>query len=504
MIRRLLRRVTGVAWILALAAAPSGGAPERSSAVLFVSADVRGYLGPCGCSENMRGGLPRAGYQIKQARAEGAPVLYFDGGDSLFGSARLSAEAIPQESRKAKALAEGMKLMGLNARAVGEKDDARGPAFRKSFGLPELARGEARAFEVQGHRVSVVAAETSAELIAASRRAREAGAQFVLALFHGTFEEAQKASSDPALAADLLVPSHAAQELAGEDNRLVRSRVPVAQIQSKGRSLLRVDLSFGKEPGRLELVATAADVEREVKALEERIALLDKQINAPGLSEEARALRRQKLAELVERREQLASTRPAGFEGRNAFSARFVPLEASLPGDPSAQEIVTAYDREVGKLNLAWAKKHGRDCREPGRNEAAFVGNEACRACHAQAFPVWEKSHHALGYDTLEQRGKQFDLECVGCHVTGFQKPGGVCRLDKVRGREDVGCESCHGPGSIHAGAPSAKNVLLGNAEQTCTGCHDRENSPHFAFREYLPQILGPGHGAKNVKNQAP
>jgi Cytochrome c554 and c-prime len=452
----------------------------------------------------MRGGLPRAVHQVKQARAEGAPVLFFDAGDSLFGTATLKAESIPQESRKAKALAEGMTLMGLSARAVGERDDARGAAFRKSLGLPEIAPGAARAFQLGGRRVGVVAANTSGELTAASKRAREEGAQFVLALFHGTFEDAQKAAGDPALPADLIVSSHASSEFAGEDNRVARTRVPVAQVQSKGRSLLRVDLSFGAQPGPLELATTAADVQREVKALEERIGLLDKQINAPGLPEQSRALRREKLAELIRRREQLASTKPAGFEGRNAFSLRFVPLEASLPNDPRAEAIVAAYDRDVGKLNLAWAKKHGQDCRRPRRNEAAFVGNEPCRECHAEAFSVWEKSRHALGYDTLEEKGKQFHLDCIGCHVTGFQKPGGVCRVDKVRGREDVGCEACHGPGSIHSNDPTAENVLLGNTEQACTGCHDPENSPHFDFREYLPQVLGPGHGAKSVKNQAP
>jgi hypothetical protein len=469
------------------------------AATVFVSSDVRGYLGPCGCSENMRGGLPRAAHQLKEARRAARQVLYVDAGDSLFPSATLSAEAVPQESRKARALADGMKLMGLNARAIGEKDDARGAAFRRSLGLPEIAYGSARAFDVESRRVAVVAAQTPSQLITAARRARDQGADFVLALLHATLEQAEKAAEEPALSADLIVASHTEGELAGENSRLLRSRVPVAQVQSKGRSLLRIDLSFAPERGRLELVGTAADVEREVKSLEERMALLDKQINTPGLSDEARAIRREKLAELVRRREELQATPPPSFEGRNAFSIRFVPLEASLPSDPDAAELVAGYDRDVGKLNLAWAAKHGKECPPPRPAEPAFVGNARCRACHPDAFPVWEKSRHALGYETLVQRGKQFHLDCIGCHVTGFGNPGGVCRVDRVAGREDVGCESCHGPGSLHASAPSAKNVSQGNSEQTCTRCHDRENSPHFDFREYLPQILGPGHGAKRA-----
>jgi hypothetical protein len=491
----VIPRGAGLAAVGALLVAAS----PASGAIVFVSSDLRGYLGPCGCSENMRGGLPRAAQQLKEARAQGVQILYFDAGDSLFGAARLPPEAIPQASRKARALAEGMKLMGLTARAVGERDDARGVAFRKSLGLPEIASGTGRAFDVDGHRMVVIAGEREKQLVDAAKRARDEGAHFVLALFHGTFEQAQKVAGDPALAADLLVPSHADHELAGEHNRLLRARVPVAQVQSKGRSLLRIELSFAKERGPLELVTAASDVEREVKALEERIALLDKQINAPGLPEDSRALRRQKLAELIERREQLAATKPAGFDGRNAFSVRFVPLEASLPSDPGVGAVVAAYDRDVGKLNLTWATKHGQDCRPPRRNESAFVGSSVCRTCHAGAFAVWEKSRHALGYETLEGLGKQFHLDCIGCHVTGFGRPGGVCRVDRVAGREDVGCEACHGPGSIHSTAPTAKNVSLGDTEQACTGCHDRENSPHFDFHEYLPQILGPGHGAKRA-----
>ena len=30
-----------------------------------------------------------------------------------------------------------------------------------------------------------------------------------------------------------------------------------------------------------------------------------------------------------------------------------------------------------------------------------------------------------------------------------------------------------------------------------CVGCHNPENSPHFDFALYLPQILGKGHGRK-------
>lgn len=492
MIRKLaLLLSAGVAW--AGSAPPANDAQDR--AVLFISSDMRGYLAPCGCSENMRGGVPRAAHQIQEARRSGAKVFYFDAGDSLFPKTKLLPDQVPQEERKAKALAEAFKQMGLDARAAGERDDARGVAFRKKLGLPELAFGQARVFEADGQKLAVAAGDSAKTLAAATKKAKAEGAQFVVGLFHGTFADAQKAANDHSVQANLIVASHAASELDGDDNRLLKTRIPVAQVQSKGRSLMRVDVSFAKEDSSFELLSTQADAERELAAMSERIALLNRQINLPGMSPEAKKLRQQKLEELVVRREALAAQKAPTVEGKDAYAIRFIPLEATLPSDKAAKELLTAYDRDVAQLNLAWAKKFGKDCPPPKKGQPGFVGNASCQECHEEAFPVWEASKHAHGYETLVEANKQFHLDCVGCHVTGFRQPGGVCRVDKVKGREDVGCESCHGPGSLHAEDPAAENISLGNTAEACVGCHDAENSPHFDFATYLPQVLGPGHG---------
>jgi Cytochrome c554 and c-prime len=109
---------------------------------------------------------------------------------------------------------------------------------------------------------------------------------------------------------------------------------------------------------------------------------------------------------------------------------------------------------------------------------ATYVGSNRCKTCHRDAYDVWENTKHHLGTDTLEDvakkhppLGRQFDPECMKCHTTGFEHPGGydypVAKLNdwvpgerpvlqpgvldahnkKLRG---VGCESCHGPGSVH------------------------------------------------------
>lgn len=505
------RLVTGLALLAALSgcsrkesrsgepeATPRGDSAAQANApgaILLLSADTRGYLGPCGCSENMRGGIARAASQVKEARKGPLPVLYIDGGDSLFGEPKLKPEQVPQEERKARALAEAMKGMGLVVRATGELDDARGAAFRQGLGLPELEPDGVKVLAAGARKVGVVGAADAAGLKQAAAKARAGGAAFVVGLFHGTLQEAQQAASTPELGVDLVLATHTASEFDGEENKLVRDALPVVAMQSKGRSLLRVDLAYGAKPGRFTLQKTAADSEREAASIERRLALMDKEINLPGLSPERKQLLQRKLEELVARRQALLTAPVAAAGEGDSFSVRFVPLEATLPSDPAAQAVVTAYDADVGKMNLEWAKAHGQDCPAPDKGQAAFVGNTACADCHAESFPVWEASKHHHAFKTLEDAGKQFHLNCTGCHVTGWEKPGGVCRLDKVAGRENVGCESCHGPGSLHAEDPSADNIIARPGQDVCVTCHNRENSPHFDFATYVPKILGPGHG---------
>lgn len=478
------------------AAQASAPKEDSSGAVLLFSADTRGYLGPCGCSENMRGGIDRAALQVMETRKGARPVLYIDGGDSLFGEPTLAPAQVPQEELKAKTLAEAMKRMGLAVRATGELDDVRGVAFRQSLGLPELPPGGVKLLPAGARQVGVVAAQDAAQLVQGSAEARKQGADFVVALFHGTVAQAQAAAEQPGLEANLILATHTASEFSGEEHKRVNATVPVVGLQSKGRELLRMDLSYGPQKGPFAPVKSQDEADREVAALDQRMAMLNKEINLPGIDPQLHKLKQAKLEELVARKQQLL-TQPAEIPtGTNAYSVRFLPLESSLQGQPEVKALITEYDREVGKLNLTWAKEHGQDCPAPKKGEAAFVGNKACQECHQEAFPVWEQSKHSHAWATLEEKGKQFHLNCVSCHVTGYEQPGGVCRLDKVAGRENVGCESCHGPGSIHAEDPTPKNIVRSPGRELCVTCHNPENSPHFDFATYFPRVLGPGHGA--------
>ncbi|HEY3587773.1 MAG TPA: multiheme c-type cytochrome, partial [Myxococcaceae bacterium] len=409
---------------------------------------MRGQIAPCGCSEAMRGGLAKAAAIVEKTRASGIPALFVDAGDALFERTGFGADEAVGEQRRAQAIADAYRAMHIGAEFAGPLDDALGPEFRRTLDLPELRAGETRLLDAGRWKVGVVAGRTTAEVTKGAAMLRAGGARLVLGLFGGKPAEAQDARG-----VDLVVAAQAPETIGTEweDGQLLRGSVPVAQVQSRGRSLLSVDASPGPEAGALQLARGQGDIERDLTAQSQRIALLKRELGTPGLSPERKQALETRLKDLVQRSEQLTAQAQATALRPGTFTVRFVPVEAALPEDPSVQKIISDYDREVALLNLAWARAHGEPCPPPAKGEAAYVGNEACRSCHPAPFAVYEKTGHARAYATLEAVHKQYRLDCVACHVIGFQQAGGVCRVDQVEGRQNVGCENCHGPGSIHA-----------------------------------------------------
>jgi hypothetical protein len=142
------------------------------------------------------------------------------------------------------------------------------------------------------------------------------------------------------------------------------------------------------------------------------------------------------------------------------------------------------------------------------------VGAASCVECHKDATEFWTQTRHAHAYDTLVGVKKQFSLDCIRCHVTGWQQPGGVCRIDRTEfggpgiggrgvGRRDVQCEDCHGPGSRHLDDPTG-HIQAKVPASFCMHCHEAANSPKFDDAKYRPFIVGPGHGQPLAKGQKP
>jgi hypothetical protein len=267
---------------------------------------------------------------------------------------------------------------------------------------------------------------------------------------------------------------------------------------NQGKFLGVLDLSVrpGSGPFRDRSATTlAADVAR----LDGRIADLRQRIEAwtrdPTTDAQALASQRQRLAALE--RERLTLGGSGSPRSARSFEARALEIGPELPREPAVERTIGAYFRAVNEHNRAeYATLRAP---EAPAGAARYLGIEACRDCHEEAYGVWARTPHSHAYRTLDELFKNFNLSCVGCHVTGYQRPGGseVVQNDGLR---DVQCESCHGPGSLHVEARTAalrRSTIRRDAPASlCAGeCHTPEHSDHFDYSTYLPRILGPGHG---------
>jgi hypothetical protein len=223
---------------------------------------------------------------------------------------------------------------------------------------------------------------------------------------------------------------------------------------------------------------------------------LDSWSRDPSVDQSAVTQQRARLSQLEAERA-AANAPPTPPATGSYFRGRTVEIAPELPKRDDIQQQIATYFRAINEHN----REEYATLRAPAapRGQASYVGNEECRSCHEPAFALWERTPHSRAYWTLEVLNKNFNLSCVGCHVTGYQQPGGS-EVVQNEGLRDVGCETCHGPGSRHItarGAAQQRSTILRNPPQAFCAqqCHTPEHSDHFDYQRYLPRILGPGHG---------
>ena len=115
-----------------------------------------------------------------------------------------------------------------------------------------------------------------------------------------------------------------------------------------------------------------------------------------------------------------------------------------------------------------------------------YKGAEACVTCHQHQGKVWNKTRHAKAFESLKAVGKQYDPECIRCHVVGFKSRGFISEKT-TPGLKGVQCENCHGVYRPHEkGWPERREKL---DRMVCKGCHIGSHSPKFKFSKYYPKI---------------
>ena len=183
---------------------------------------------------------------------------------------------------------------------------------------------------------------------------------------------------------------------------------------------------------------------------------------------------------------------PLSLDGKTAVApAEVVWLGDTVADHAAALHAFEIYDEKVKGLffaRLNAAKEKAED--------SPFAGAQLCAACHVKAAQTWNGSRHAHALATLERVKKNFDPECLACHVVGLGQQG-FLGAEQTPQLANVQCESCHGPGKAHAADPAhvkpdrIREAIAehGNPAAVCRECHHGSHSPKFDFPGYWPKI---------------
>lgn len=478
--------------VVPTAAEPSGlGTPDMR---IVAITDLNGYLEPCGCTSRPLGGMDRFAYRLRELEADAVPTYFVAAGSVLDDPAHQPESEREGQERIRRATVKAA-LMQLHI--AGYRDD---PVECPRLG--DGTEGECpNAFvfgngmhEAAGQKLgllNVFEAQPLDEFRAEVSRLREAGADVTMTAATGSRRWQRRVAED--MGVDFVIQGGVDEAVARAPATVGTANIIHAGRQGQGFVVLElyhldrtgpfVDLSSWTRRVRID------NLEAQSRELEQRIREWESQ----GRATTDIAAQRERLASLLRESEAVAAV-PAVADNQRAFVARYVELPFNGPKDPTITALMDQADREINQSNrtaFADLAPVAADADQPH-----FVGSDTCQTCHSAAYQWWRGHPHGHAYQTLVDRNKEFNLSCVGCHVTGYLRPGGS-NVTHVGALADVGCENCHGAGSQHIGNPSAAtvNVHRGVTEATCVGCHNQEHSDRFRFDAYVRTLRVPGHG---------
>jgi 2',3'-cyclic-nucleotide 2'-phosphodiesterase (5'-nucleotidase family) len=505
---------------------PAAPKPRPDLRLLLLT-DPKGYLEPCGCQQRPLGGVDKLATLVAKARRDGVPTLLLAAGDLAFGmelSPEDAASAATQEAWRAETLVQIWGQIGLQAAAPGKLDLLQPPALLTPLitkgGFPWLidnltseasaaALGSARSRVVDASGVKVgvlglVAPDPTLRLpegaqlepalpdVAArsAQSLREQGAKLVVVLLSGDRRTARSLAGH---GVDVVVMGGV--DLEQPLPPAVHEGTLLVHAGRQGQRLVQLELELDAQ-GELHDVGGWArreaqrDLREKASELRARIASWEQ---AKNVADKDLAVQRERLAEMER---ELADSPAPKYEGR-WFSAEVSELSPEVPSDPKIAALVDAYDQRVNEHNRT--SLADRVPAPTAEGSPHFVGSEACQSCHEPAYTWWLKTKHGRAYATLQNVHKEFNLSCVGCHVTGYNQPGGstVTHVEKLR---DVGCENCHGAGSAHAASPKELKLPRDTPEKVCASCHTHEHSDRFVYEAFKTLLTAPGHGLPVAK----
>jgi hypothetical protein len=454
--------------------------PTPKLALVF-SGEMNGFLEPCGCAglENQKGGLKRRHSFLKSLEEKGWPTLPID----LGGQVRRSG---PQAEIKYRTAMQSLVGAGYPLIALGSKE----LQLSSDAVLYVLANLDPQTNPLVSANLELFGQGTG---FAEEYRVVTAGGKRVG--FTAVMGSKHQRTIDGIPDIEF-----------GDPTAALRQIVPKLQAENCDLLILGVHgdpgeaREFARQFPQFHLVATTGGAEEppnRLNAIEGSPAMLT-EVGHKGMY-----------------------TTVVGLydDPQEPFRYQRVPLDHRFEDSPEMKRIFVEYQNELKQMSFAGLGITG--IRNP---VDSFVGSETCANCHTEATEKFETTPHFHATDSIVHLDppRQYDPECLSCHVTGwnpqeyFPYVTGFMNLEDTAHLVGNGCENCHGPGAAHVAAEmgevdvddteierlrarmrmeivenegNKEGQVLGAVVNNCMECHDLDNSPDFDFQTFWPQI---------------
>ncbi len=514
---------------------------QTPALVLFYSGGLKSYYEPCGCQANMLGGLTRVAAIYAGYLHKGLKPLPIDAGNIYFRELTIPKSQKAQVKLKAEFIADMMRLMRYRVAGVGPFDLVLGVQYLKKLThrakmlalSANLVDSQSKKLifpshaivDWQGEKIGFFALTGKID----PRRHKNAPKHFFkrrhLALL-GNIVAARKAilalkkegatkiiflSTLGSSALETLVDKVSGIDIAiegDEENEYPPTKrngsTFLLSTPKEGQKIGVLALYTQKKGAKYEEILTVAQKKARLEAMKDQAKtyrLQAKKMRAQGAlfaplakvyEEQAKALLKE-----VALAEKNFSSELRLPDGHNGFLHFLIPLNGKEHF--MAVRWQEDYQEKVREANIRATKAIKPIPKTEDGNY--YVGAKECATCHKTQYAFWKRMKHAKAYSTLVKKKKQFDQDCVGCHVVGWQEPGGMFDITKPGFHANVQCENCHGYGALHSkDAQKTSVVVRPVTEKTCRKCHTGSHDPHFDFYKKIQIILGKGHGEAYLK----
>ena len=446
---------------------------EKPQVAIVFTGLTNGYIEPCGCAgmDRMKGGLSRRRDFLQNLREErGWDVVAVDAGQTTVGFG-------VQEELKFDMAMNAFRLMEYDAIGIG-KGELRFPAyFLLTFTAPTAA--------------------DSASLFTS--------ANVGVYGFHDAYALPLKVVERGGLKIGVVSVVCPSDDLDHRDENLL--------LESPEKKLAELAPRM-KKAGCDKWTLIVHGTEAETEALAKKFPIFDFVLTADSPSAppaEAKSLGDDRL--LIEVGEKGKYAVVLGLYESGEIRYQRVALDSRYESSEDVALLMQDYQSILKTLITLKGHREGlglNPARAPRSEQLGkYVGSQKCQSCHEEEHRVWLRSRHASAWKSLTDVAnppRDFDPECVGCHVVGwdglqrFPYVGGFVTAESTPHLLNVGCENCHGPGEKHIAAELGDDeaameairagMRLGSSvKTTCYSCHDADNSPEFDFDRYYPLI---------------